>query len=134
MRRFTKKRARLNRAADKWRKEYLRAVGRCDLCGRWDGLSLHELGRARGANREKSLTADYAILVLCLSNPGTGRIGCHETVQNWNELKQLALLFHVRGERYDLEKYLKLTSPNAVKRIEQYEVDVEITLLTSPSP
>lgn len=130
MRSNTLKRAALNRKANKWRREYLAAVGRCDVCGRWDGLSLHELGRARGANREKSLTADYAILVLCLSNPGTGRIGCHEKVQNSPEVNQLALLWLRRPDRYDLKSFLELTSPNAPLRIEQSEVDAAIASLT----
>jgi len=111
------------KAESDWRKAFLLRVGRCDFCRQQYGLSLHELGRARGVNRQAALTEESCLLVLCLSNPATGRIGCHEKCQNEPELVQLALQYLHANARYNLKDYLRVTSPRAPHRLEQVDVD-----------
>lgn len=106
-------------------------AGRCEFCLKPrlpHLLACHEI--SRGTHRRKSLDKPYAILVVCLEP--WGQPPCHATLQNWSEARQLALLYLV-STRYDLEAYLKLTSPKAMQRIEQWEVDMEIQSLLGSS-
>jgi hypothetical protein len=85
--------------------------------------SVHEIGLARGGTRDKALDQRCSLLVLCESNPATGRVGCHPVCQNWDEERELALLYLARPGDYDLKAHLMLTRPQAPKRITQKEVD-----------
>lgn len=122
MKRYSKKRQERNAEA-----EPVRAALRelpCDRCqNRRHRRSVHEIGWARGGKRAKALDQTCSLLVLCESNPATGKLGCHSIVQNWKEPKELALLMLSRPGTYDLKAHLELTSPNAPRRITQDEVD-----------
>jgi len=117
MRRYSLKRQKLNRRADEWRKNFRESIGKCDACGTTQRLSLHELGLARGPNREKFLMEPCGLLCLCNANPGTGYEGCHEIWDKRDELDQLVLLYHVRPGAFDLPRYLFLTREGAPNRI-----------------
>lgn len=103
------------------------SVGRCEFCLRPRAphlLACHEL--ARGPLRNAALDKPFAILVVCLEP--WGKPPCHQTLQAWPEVKQLALLYLV-STRFDLKAYLELTSPRAMQRITPTEVNHEIRLL-----
>lgn len=97
------------------------SVGRCEVCDRayFTGsvtpLDVHEI--SRGVHRQKSLDKLFALLVVCR--------WCHDQLgdaRQWSEARQLALLAERRLYDWDLEAYLMLTSPKAMKRIEIEEV------------
>jgi excisionase family DNA binding protein len=92
------------------------SVGRCEICDRASApLDVHEI--SRGVHRQKSLDKLFALLVVCR--------WCHEklgSAKEWPEARQLALLAERRLYDWDLEAYLMLTSPRAMKRIEIDEV------------
>lgn len=109
MRHYTQKRRNRNDAVRETRRNLVREVGRCEICGHdparvkpgnvaW-ALHVHEI--ARGPNREKALDQRYAVLVLCWR--------CHvERVhgdEDWPEARQLAVLKRRRPEDYDLAAY-----------------------------
>lgn len=130
MRRFSKKRQKINRDAQDWRDA--RELWPCERCRNQSRKrSVHEICRGIG-NRWKALECGYATLVLCES--ATGIVGCHPTVQVWTETKQLALLYHVRHEEFNLAAYNALVSPMAPLRITQLEVDAEVDRLLGQEP
>ena len=79
-------------------------------------LACHEI--ARGPLRSKALDKAYACLVACWK--------CNSGILNdkgtWPEARQLAVLLHEAPEDFDLAAYIKLTSPQAPKRITMDEV------------
>ena len=127
MRPYTKKRAARNRECREWRRQLIREVGRCEICGYcpafrqllgWELYSLvvHEI--ARGPNREKAQDKGYATLVVCGA--------CHEdkvsSKKEWPESRQLAALKRSRPQDYDLAAYNKLVG-RGPDRITEEEVD-----------
>lgn len=121
----------MKRMSDKARARYSEArlvrdslrqsVGRCEVCdceyfaGSVTPLDVHEI--CRGVHRQKALDKLFALLVVCR--------WCHETLgsaKEWPEARQLALLAERRLHDWDLEAYLMLTSPRAMRRIEIDEV------------
>lgn len=79
-------------------------------------LAVHEI--ASGTHRQKALDKPYAVLVLCWQCNS----GPFQDRSQWPESKQLALLARRRPKDFDLTAYLKLTSPNAMWRIEIEEI------------
>jgi len=116
MRTKSKKRARREREAKPFREALVARVGRCENCGAKRKLCVHEI--ANGTNRQKALDQPYAVLVLCWACNG----GPFENKGEWPESRQLALLRARRPSDFDLAAYLELTSPNAPRRIELWEV------------
>lgn len=127
MRRVSKKTAgRIAECAD-LRKQLVRDVGHCEMCGHdpkrtppmsvaW-ALHVHEI--ARGQHRQKALDKRFALLVVCYR--------CHmerlDSRAEWPESRQLAALKRSRPREYDLEEFLRLKNPNAMKAITEDEVD-----------
>jgi hypothetical protein len=99
MRRNTPKRAAINRAADKWRKEFLSTISRCEYCGKHGNLCLHEI--SRGCHRQKALTAPYA--VLAVHHPV-----CHDAVSRETIERQLARMYLMDASRFDLVAFNRL--------------------------
>jgi hypothetical protein len=99
VRKNTPKRAAINREADKWRKEFLATISRCEYCGKHGDLCLHEI--ARGSHRSKAITAPYAILAV---HP----LVCHEAVGLESVERQLARLYLVDASRLDLVAFNRL--------------------------
>ncbi len=122
MRKFTLKRQKLNRVANKWRAAFRESIGQCDACGTTERLSLHELGQARGKNRMASLMEPSCILCLCLADTAACLEGCHEIWDKRTELDQLALLYEKRPDAFNLRRYLQITSPNSPERITSTEL------------
>lgn len=91
-------------------------AGACELCGNQRRpLDVHEI--CRGVNRQKALDKRFALLVVCRP--------CHEQLGSaaaWPQSRQLAVLAARRPHDYDLEAFLRLTSPRAMQRITQEEV------------
>jgi hypothetical protein len=116
IRRISPKRRKLNAAVKPWRDALKESVGRCDHCRKLKApeyLDCDEI--SRGCTRGISLTAAYAILVVCRP--------CHSIVQPWSRAKRLALLYLARGENYDLSAFHQLTARCFP---DQCEVDAEI--------
>lgn len=97
-------------------RDEIRAIGRCESCGRSGGiLDVHEI--SRGRHRQKALDKRFALLLLCRT--------CHEDfgdAAKWPESRQLALLAERRLLDWDLVQYLEMTNPRAPRRIEIAEV------------
>lgn len=115
----------MKRISDKARKRYqeaksvrdaLRELGRCEICGNSTRtLDVHEI--CRGVHRQKALDKLFALLLVCRA--------CHEELGSaaiWPEARQLALLAERRLHDWDLDAYLRLTSPRALRRIEIEDV------------
>ncbi len=115
MRQNTLKRAALNRAAAKVRKQIVAEVGQCELTGVFDTLALHEI--ARGGSRGQSQDKRYA--VLCLANkPIDGGLSAHRVVERWPVAKQLMLLRWNRPDDFDLAAFNQLVN----RRVTEEEV------------
>lgn len=102
IRRVSERRRKLEAEAGPWREQFKATVGRCEYCFKPKApeyLDCDEI--ARGATRSISLTAEYAILVVCRP--------CHRMVQPWSRAKRLALLYIARPSSFDLEKWYELT-------------------------
>lgn len=102
--------------AAQWRAEFLKMVGRCDVCGRRQACDVDEI--ARGPDRQKALDKEFAVLAVC-------RL-CHGLCQDWSRARRLALLYLRRSDCYDLDAYHKIVArcfPG------QEEVDAEIEKL-----
>lgn len=117
MRPVSKKRQALMRRVKPIRDALRTEVGHCEICERHRGaLDVHEIGR--GSWREACLGERCALLVVCRY--------CHDaelsSAAEWPESRQLALLARCRSQDFDLTKYLQLTSPRAMLRIEIDEV------------
>ena len=117
MRRVSKKRQALMRDVKPIRDALRNEVGCCEICGNARGtLDVHEIGR--GPVRERCLGERCALLVVCRT--------CHDqklgNTAEWTEARQLALLASRRHQDFDLTRYLEVTSPNAMRRIEIEEV------------
>lgn len=123
MRRYSLKRQKKEREAQPWRKQFREEIGKCDACQTTERLSIHEIGIARGANREKCLMETSCLLVLCLASPATGYEGCHDLWDKRTEEEQLALLFFRRPWHFDLEKYKFLTRPTAMNRLSLTDIN-----------
>lgn len=133
MRRQSLKRQELMREVTPWRNAFKERVGRCEYCLKQrmpDALAVHEI--SRGSHRRKALASEFAVLAVCLDP--WGKPPCHDTVQVWSEVKQLALLYLVRQSDYDLQAYLEMTNYRAPRRIMQSEVDREIRVLLCTRP
>ena len=103
-------------------------VGECEISGHsparpWpempkecSELCVHEI--ACGPHRQKALDQAYAVLVL--SNYANQHMVTDKS--EWPEARQLAVLAKSRPLDFNLEAYLKLTSPKAMHRIEIEEV------------
>ncbi len=128
MRRISKRREALNRQARPIRDRMIARAGCCMLCGasprkphknlpaELSQLCVHEI--ANGPMRHKALDKGFATLVTCWHCNGN-RLTDKKL---WPEARQLAVLLQESPEDYDLEAYLKLTSPQAMQRITQEEV------------
>jgi hypothetical protein len=79
-------------------------------------LAVHEI--ASGTHRQKALDKPYAVLVLCWECNS----GSFQDRAQWPESKQLALLARRRPKDFNLQAYLELTSPRALRRIGIEEV------------
>jgi DNA-binding transcriptional regulator YiaG len=79
-------------------------------------LAVHEI--ASGPDRQKALDKPYAVLVLCWECNS----GPFQNRGEWPESRQLALLAKRRPKDFNLQAYLELTSPRAMRRIEIHEV------------
>lgn len=92
------------------------SVARCEACGRSGcTLDVHEI--CRGRHRQRALGSLFALLLVCRT--------CHDelgSAAKWPEARQLALLAESRLYDWDLPRYLRLTNPRAMKRIELHEV------------
>jgi hypothetical protein len=89
MRRVSLKRQQLMREVAPWREAFRQRVGRCEYCLKPrmpDALAVHEI--SRGSHRRKALASEFAVLAVCLEPWGDPP--CHDTVQGWPEVKQLA--------------------------------------------
>jgi len=117
MKAISDKRRKRNAEAKPIRDALRKDVGHCEICGRTRGvLDVHEI--CRGVHRQKALDKRFALLVVC-------RIPCHEALGSaaeWPEARQLAMLAQSRPLEFSLASYLKLTNPNAPRRIEIAEV------------
>ena len=125
---ISKKRRERNMVARPIRERLIIKAQQCMVCGHspkrpWpnlplevSGLSVHEI--ARGPLRNKALDQPCCCLVACWH--------CNSGILNdksiWPEARQLAVLLHEAPDDFDLELYLKITSPNAPLRIEMAEV------------
>lgn len=92
-------------------------VGRCEICGISRGIvDIHEIGR--GVYREACLGERCALLVVCRT--------CHDEklsyASEWPETRQLAALARSRPSDFNLTRFLEITTPKAMKRIEIEEV------------
>jgi hypothetical protein len=133
VRRVSLKRQQLMREVKPWRDAFKARVGRCEYCLKprmADALAVHEI--SRGSHRRKALASEFAVLAVCLEPWGDPP--CHDTVQGWPEVKQLALLYLVRQSDYDLQAFLEMTNYRAPRRIMQSEVDREIRWLLEARP
>jgi hypothetical protein len=112
MRRVSKTTLARIREVSEFRKELLRRVGHCEVCGhdpksrrpgavRWV-LHVHEI--ARGPCRQSALDKPYAVLVVCH--------WCHEYEVGdrglWPDARQLAVLKRSRPADYDLALFNEL--------------------------
>ncbi len=112
MRRVSNERATRIASCQDFRKQLVRTVGHCELCGHdpkrvrpggvaW-ALHVHEI--CRGCHRSKALDKPFALLVVCFK--------CHEfrlsSRAEWPESRQLAVLKRRRPEDYDLGLFNKL--------------------------
>jgi len=113
----------------------LRRRGVCEVCCRRgllpEMLAVHEI--ANGPLRQKALDLTYAVLVVCRQPDFRSQTDCHRTVQNEPEPRQLARICVFRPEDYNLPAYLRLTRPQALRRISEAEVMAELgTFLSDP--
>jgi hypothetical protein len=90
----------------------------CWACGEITTVCVHEI--AGGPNRQKFLDEPCGLLVLCYPC-NTGPL--HDR-SLWPQARQLALLWSVNPEAYDLTRFNLLVNPRAPHRITQEEVDV----------
>lgn len=116
MRNLSEKRRKRNLEAKPVR-DTLREIGKCEICGKTTGkLDVHEI--CRGVHREAALDKPFALLLVCRR--------CHEdklgSASEWPEARQLAALAKSRPSQFNLQAYLELTSPRAMRRIEINEV------------
>lgn len=113
--------------AKPFRDQLVATVGKCENCGcspankrgrmaSMAKLAVHEI--SSGPYRQAALDKPYAVLVLCWECNS----GPFQNRAEWPEDRQLALLARSRPKDFDLTKYLQLTSPNAMRRIEIVEV------------
>lgn len=128
MRPVSDKRRKRNAEAKPFRENLIKTVGQCEICGhspqhKWKDkpadcsqLCVHEI--ANGPDRNKALDKPFATLVLCWWCNGQEVT----SKADWPESRQLAVLARSRPMDFDLSAYLKLTNPNAMKRIEIHEV------------
>lgn len=118
MNRLSTKRRALLADARPFRESLVAQTERCEWCGRRrNDLAPHEI--ARGCDRSKALMARFAILVVCLE--------CHRETDRLPRAGQLALLYLVRSDDYDLAAYHRLICRNYP---DQSEVDLWIMRLT----
>lgn len=113
--------------AKPFRQKLVADVGQCENCGcsptdrqgkmpELAKLAVHEI--ASGPDRQKALDKPYAVLVLCWECNS----GPFQNRGEWPESRQLALLAKRRPQDFNLQAYLELTSPRAMRRIEIDEV------------
>jgi hypothetical protein len=132
MRHTSPKRLLRNAEAESIREALRQEIRRCEICLKPREphmLACHELGRARGVNRAKCLDQRCCLLLVCREPDFRTQRDCHREVHCESEVRQLARLLLVRSADYDLEAFLRLTSPRAMQRITQDEVDVEVANL-----
>lgn len=125
----SKKTAARERKASAVRRQWKKEAGACMVCDHgptkvnpalprfMSSLEAHEI--SNGSHRQKTIGEACCVLVAC--------VYCNRyrltDKKLWPEARQLALLQGKAPERYDLRKYLELTSPRAPNRITQSEVD-----------
>ncbi len=117
MRQISNKRRKLIKQVKPIRDELRDEVGHCEICGISRGtLDIHEIGR--GVYREACLGERCALLVVCRT--------CHDEklsyASEWPESRQLATLASSRPCDFNLTKFLEITTPRAMRRIEIHEV------------
>jgi len=127
MRRVSEKTAARIAEAREFRRDLVREVGHCEICGhdprrvrpgkvRWS-LCCHEI--LNGPLRMKCLDKRHSLLVLCW-HCNSERVTDKKA---WPEARQLAALRRSRPQDYDLAAHLRLKNPNAPAAITQAEVD-----------
>lgn len=112
-------RSRLNASVADFRRSMKERIGRCDHCCKPKApeyLDLDEI--ARGCTRARALTEPCNLLCVCRP--------CHGIVQPWTRAKRLALLYLVRSEAYDLDRFYEITKRRFP---DQESVDAEIASL-----
>lgn len=130
LRRQSSKTAALERKARGARVRWKNEAGCCMLCGHssrnpWPDkplacskLEAHEICNGTGY-RLRALDKPWAVLIACSF--------CNQHVLTkkavWPEARQLCLLLVRAIERYNLIAYLEFTSPQALRRITQEEVE-----------
>lgn len=117
MRPVSKKRQELMKRVKPIRDALREEVGCCEICGKTNGtLDVHEIGR--GQFRVLCLGERCALLIVCR--------GCHSEKLSqpaeWTEARQLAVLAMSRPRDFSLARFLEITSPRAMRRIEIPEV------------
>jgi hypothetical protein len=125
----SERRRKRNAEAEPIREALRQEIRRCEICLKPREphlLACHEIGRARGVNRAKCLDKRCCLLLVCREPDFRTQRDCHRESHQESELRQLARLYVVRSEDYDLTEYLRLTNPRAPNRITQDEVDLEI--------
>lgn len=127
MRHQSKKTAARDRACRDFRRQLVKEVGQCELCGH-DGLlsnrggiawtlCCHEI--ARGSSRQLALDKRFAILVLCFH---CHILRIHSSDEKWPETRQLAVLKRSRPQDFDPAAYNKL---KGYRRFRITEKDVD---------
>lgn len=124
MRKRSLKRAKIDRAADKWRKVQIAKVGRCEWCGlpqKPKDLTIHEI--CGGCDRWRAQDKGFASLVVCR------RAGsCHQAVQLMPKPRQLAILHIRRTEDFDLVAYNEIPNRQVCWKDVMEEIE-KLTLL-----
>ena len=96
MRNRTPQRAALDAIAVDIRRDMSLDMGECENCGVRRAVAIHEIPRA--GVRKFVYTLASCTLGLC--DPG-----CHQIVDRWPKVRQLALLLMRRPDDFDLDEY-----------------------------
>lgn len=128
-------------AIRKWREDFRREIGECELCGhhprnRWPDkpiqcsvLTVHEIARGNG-QRRKSETYRGGVLCACwFCNSVT-----FDDAEEWPIARQLALLKTRRPEDYDLKAFVALIRPDAPQWIVEDQVTECLATIPASEP
>ncbi len=141
MRRVSQKTAARNAEAQPFRRNLVRRVGHCEVCGHdplrarpgeihWC-LHVHEI---RGnSQRSKCQDKPHGVLVVC-ARCHVEHLSSSAGTAEYPEARQLALLKRNRPEDYDLARYLEAFHPSAPQAVTQEEVDGWLRSPSTPGP
>ncbi len=141
MRQFSKKTARRNAEARPFRRNLVKRIGRCEVCGHDPlhvrpgairfALHVHEI---RG-NSQRSECQDkpYGVLVVC-EWCHLAYLSSSAATAEYPESRQLAILKRSRPAYYDLAAYLEAFHPNAPQAVTEDEVNRWLQGGDSPAP